>query len=292
MKQPELGRKISELRKAKGLTQEELVEKCNIGVRTIQRIEAGEVTPRSYTIKAILAALECDLRFISVEDDEGIADKLIKGLKRLFFIDVDMNESSAYLIKQLNIAWVLGLVHFILGFFESVGDYYLYQEDRMVFNTVFYICIKIAVLITYIYFQRGFILIGGLFKNYLLKIISIILIACSILSTGYSLSSFYDNSIFFEYVMGGFGFTFGTLFIVYGVALIRMKYLTGKVAKYAGVFSIITGCCFLTLIGAFLGFIFLVPLELLEIIMLFKVTEIIQAKQKESDEASPSIPFS
>jgi len=30
----------------------------------------------------------------------------------------------------------------------------------------------------------------------------------------------------------------------------------------------------------------------LEIIMLFKVAEIIQAKQKESGEASPSIPFS
>ncbi|MCS5489833.1 helix-turn-helix domain-containing protein [Algoriphagus limi] len=47
MKQPELGKKISELRKAKGMTQEELVEKCNLNVRTIQRIEAGEVTPRS-----------------------------------------------------------------------------------------------------------------------------------------------------------------------------------------------------------------------------------------------------
>jgi transcriptional regulator with XRE-family HTH domain len=30
MKQPELKKKISELRKDKGLTQEELVEKCNI----------------------------------------------------------------------------------------------------------------------------------------------------------------------------------------------------------------------------------------------------------------------
>lgn len=38
MKQPELGKRISELRKEKGLTQEELVEKCNINVRTIQRI--------------------------------------------------------------------------------------------------------------------------------------------------------------------------------------------------------------------------------------------------------------
>ncbi|HEY3371256.1 MAG TPA: helix-turn-helix transcriptional regulator [Prolixibacteraceae bacterium] len=44
MKQPDLGKKIAELRKAKSLTQEELVEKCNLNVRTLQRIEAGVVT--------------------------------------------------------------------------------------------------------------------------------------------------------------------------------------------------------------------------------------------------------
>ena len=57
MKQPELGKRIAEMRQSQGLTQEELVEKCNINVRTIQRIEAGEVTPRNYTIKAIFGAL-------------------------------------------------------------------------------------------------------------------------------------------------------------------------------------------------------------------------------------------
>jgi transcriptional regulator with XRE-family HTH domain len=45
IQQPNLGKKIAKLRKAKGLTQEELVEKCNISVRTLQRIEAGEVAP-------------------------------------------------------------------------------------------------------------------------------------------------------------------------------------------------------------------------------------------------------
>ena len=60
MKQPDLGKKILELRKQKGFTQEELVEKCNINVRTIQRIEAGDVTPRSFTVKTILEALEID----------------------------------------------------------------------------------------------------------------------------------------------------------------------------------------------------------------------------------------
>ena len=58
MNQPQLGKKIAELRKAKGLTQEELVKLCKLNVRTLQRIESGEVTPRSYTIKIIFTALE------------------------------------------------------------------------------------------------------------------------------------------------------------------------------------------------------------------------------------------
>ena len=58
MNQPELGKKIADLRKSKGFTQEELVEKCNLNVRTLQRIESGEVTPRIYTLKMIFAALD------------------------------------------------------------------------------------------------------------------------------------------------------------------------------------------------------------------------------------------
>jgi transcriptional regulator with XRE-family HTH domain len=60
MKQPQLGKKIIELRLDKGLTQTELAEKCNISLRTIQRIESSEVTPRSYTLKLIFNALDFD----------------------------------------------------------------------------------------------------------------------------------------------------------------------------------------------------------------------------------------
>src|SRR6188768_1891802 len=66
--QPEIGQKILELRKAKGLTQEELVDRCNINVRTIQRIEAGEVTPRMFTVKTILEALGYDLDAIQFQE--------------------------------------------------------------------------------------------------------------------------------------------------------------------------------------------------------------------------------
>ncbi|MBC8756261.1 helix-turn-helix domain-containing protein [Kordia sp. YSTF-M3] len=60
IQQPALGKKIADQRRAKGFTQEELVEKCNINVRTLQRIEAGEVTPRISTIKLIFEALEIE----------------------------------------------------------------------------------------------------------------------------------------------------------------------------------------------------------------------------------------
>src|SRR5512133_3113059 len=61
MTQPDLGKKIAELRKAKGFTQEELVEKCNLSVRTLQRIESVDVAPRSYTLKLIFTAMDYDI---------------------------------------------------------------------------------------------------------------------------------------------------------------------------------------------------------------------------------------
>ena len=60
MKQPELGLKVSELRQQKGLTQEQLAEKCEVSARTIQRIESGDVDPRAYTLHCLGEALAFD----------------------------------------------------------------------------------------------------------------------------------------------------------------------------------------------------------------------------------------
>jgi uncharacterized Tic20 family protein len=61
MKQPDLGLKVSELRKEKGLTQEQLAEICEVTPRTIQRIESGEVEPRAFTRNSLSNMLEFDL---------------------------------------------------------------------------------------------------------------------------------------------------------------------------------------------------------------------------------------
>lgn len=60
MNQPDLGLKVSDLRKLKGLTQEQLAELCEVSPRTIQRIESGEVDPRAYTLHCLGEALEFD----------------------------------------------------------------------------------------------------------------------------------------------------------------------------------------------------------------------------------------
>ncbi|WP_052825969.1 helix-turn-helix domain-containing protein [Neotamlana nanhaiensis] len=62
-------KKLIEVRTSKGLTQQEVAQLCNISVRTIQRIEAGMVEPRAYTIKKISKILEFDY-FDESEDYE------------------------------------------------------------------------------------------------------------------------------------------------------------------------------------------------------------------------------
>src|SRR5512136_1722844 len=60
MNQPDLGLKVSELRQQKGLTQEQLAERCEVSPRTIQRIESGEVDPRAFTLHTLGEVLGFD----------------------------------------------------------------------------------------------------------------------------------------------------------------------------------------------------------------------------------------
>lgn len=287
MKQPELGKKISELRKDKGLTQEELVEKCNISVRTLQRIESGEVTPRSYTVKTILAALEYDLNKISDLDDKT-ARNFFEWLREVLLIDINPDKPADYLIKQLNIAWLFGLIYFILGFLEGAAEYFRMKEDQMIFSIPFYVCMKISVLIAFFFFQRGFIIVGHLFKNYLLKIMSFVLIFGILLIISYDIASIFYESIEREFILGSEALTFGGIGILFGVSLLKLQKPLGQLAVIAGIFEIFAACFFLTIIFAFVGEIILIPAELLEIVILYKVLELVKSKQPENETTKDS----
>jgi len=282
MKQPELGRKISELRKAKGLTQEELVEKCNISVRTIQRIETGEVTPRSYTVKTILTALDYDLEQMT-EKEPGILEAKSGTLRNLMLIDIDLNKPSEFINRQLRIAWIFGIVYFILGFLEGAVEFTRVSGDELLFGGTAYVVIKVLVLIAYIFFQRGFIMIGGLFRNYLLKIISIVLIGINVLIIGYDIASIFYDAFEREIVLVGASISYGAIGIIFGLSLTRLEKSLGTFAKLAGILEIIAACCFLSVVLFLVGFVVLVPAELFEIILIFKAIEIIKAKEENPD---------
>jgi transcriptional regulator with XRE-family HTH domain len=279
MKQPELGKKIVELRKERGLTQEELVDRCNISVRTLQRIETGEVTPRVYTIKTILAALDYDLNKIS-DNESDFFGKTKLFFKDLFLIDINQDKPADYLVRQLNIAWIFGLVYFIAGFAEAPAEYFRMEEDRMIFSYTFYVIMKVTVLISFFLFQRGFILVGLIYKNYLLKIASYILIFCMVLFIGYDIVSVFNEDVEREFILAGEAMTFGGACIIFGFSLTRLGSAVGTIANFAGVFEIVAGCFYITVILFFVGDILMIPAQLFEIAILYKTGELIKSKQQ------------
>ncbi|MDY8136975.1 helix-turn-helix transcriptional regulator [Aquimarina sp. 2201CG5-10] len=276
MKQPELGQKISELRKSKGLTQEELVEQCNISVRTIQRIEAGEVTPRSYTIKTILSALDYDLERIHTEDS-----RVTKEFKKLFLLEIDDDKEIGFLTKQLSIAWISGIVYFILGFAEVAIEFYRFEENRMVVNDVFYILIKLVILTSVILFTRGFVLTGKIFKNYLLRITSFIFICMAVLFYAYDILSLYVGDFDYRFILGAEAITYGIIGILFGISILRLQKGLGQLATVTGIFEIISYGFLVTVILSIVGLFLLTPTIILEVILLYKVSQMLKAKQDE-----------
>lgn len=106
----DLGQKIVSARKQKGLTQEQLAELTNITVRTIQRIENGQTTPRAYTLKTIAAALDTSFE----ELNAGNADKQVTQTLPA----VSKEEDSKHFLQMLCLSCfsylVVPFVHFLV----------------------------------------------------------------------------------------------------------------------------------------------------------------------------------
>ena len=85
---------ISSARKQKGMTQEELAEQAQVTVRTIQRVESGESSPRAYTLKLIAAALELPFEeFAKSTPEQPKSDMIVEttstNVKPAFTIEED-----------------------------------------------------------------------------------------------------------------------------------------------------------------------------------------------------------
>lgn len=263
MIQPELGKKLADLRQDKGLTQEELVEACNVSVRTIQRIESGEVTPRMSTIKILLSALEASLDDIETDvPAPGQPDRRTK--------------------QWLQIGWISGLVYLVIGGIEVFVDYSRFQSESMMlgFDDSFpfdiqagvYITVKLVAAASYALFALGFIALAGYFKNYLLKIAFYLMLGTLTVMTIVDIVTLFVEVdmepmslvLLLELVvMGGVG-------IVIGLGMFRLQDGMGKLAFGAGVLELIMGISMVTVILVFIGLVLWIPTLIVEIVLLYK----------------------
>ena len=164
MQQPELGRRLTALRKNMNLTQEELVEKSHVSVRTIQRIEAGEVLPRLSTVKILLEALGESFESFStksthtMETQKNILPNANRNTLLLAALAGAVYLTSEIILGAMDIAWFTG------------------DRDWGFKMIAIYTVLTVVMVISFALFARGFIVLSAIFENALLKVVAYVLI--------------------------------------------------------------------------------------------------------------------
>lgn len=259
MQQPELGRRLTALRKEKNLTQEDLVEKSHVSVRTIQRIEAGEVLPRMVTVKILLEALG--------ESYESFSTKLtqVMGAHKSTLPTTNRN--------TLLIAVLAGAVYLVSEIILGTMDIAWITDDRdwgFRMNGI-YTSLTIVMVISFALFARGFIVLSSVFENTLLKVAAYLLaiatVGKGILDVS-SLSVENIESVWIPYA--GLAVLMGALGIVFGVALLRLQDGMGELSRIAGILEIVMGCLLITVVLFFITYVILIPAIVIEILVLYR----------------------
>jgi hypothetical protein len=222
--------------------------------------------------------MDCDIGAVAT-DDESKERGGGAAARKYLLLEPGPSLSLDFQTGQLTIAWIAGVFFFVLGILDAAAEHFRDGESGLDFGRPAYIVLKIAVVVSFVLFQRGFIVLGAAFNNYLLRITSFLLIIGEIVVIGYDIASVFYDSVERGVVLGAEAFTFGGMLIIYGIALRRLRTTVGSVASYAGVFEILAGCFFLTIVLSLGGFFMLMPAELLEIVILYKSIGLLEMRR-------------
>lgn len=208
MMQPELGRKISELRNQKGITQKDLSESCGIDIRTIQRIEAGDVTPRPSTLNLITNAL--DFGFI----DSGFGKPIV----------------IQYSERSLIFYAFVGVLYLISWIFYAP----LFPKSGFLIQSGLYVSIIFTLFSLIFYF--GFFDYGKKSRNVILKISSLLIlifVPISLIST-----LLYDQFGFARLIQQATIVLMGINSVAFGIGLLKIKRENDLIKNIAGILQI------------------------------------------------------
>lgn len=267
MKQYELGNRIAQKRKHKGMTQEELAIQCNITTRSVQRIEAGEVFPRSYTLKKISEVLSLTFEDLEVVKNttETIAKqkRITKTSKFLFSI------SAENIIK---IAIISAALNLFFAFAEVVISYTQYKHytpsNAISLMSVF---VYFASFLTCIIYLYGLFVIGKLNKNIFLIIGTLSFMSIMVLVKGDDVISA-SNSFLKSYVNIGLRYImFGSTILMNGIGILLLHKRYGRTAIIAGGLDCLNGLFFLLRVPFPVGLIALAIARIAETVIMYRV---------------------
>lgn len=169
----ETGKLIKNLRIKKGMTQEELADQTELSTRTIQRIENGEVDPRSYSLQMIAKALEVEYDIFLENESEQ---------------EIEKNKKDRFNLGMLHLSGILPL------FFPSILLYHNKKKTMKGMRDHFYDVIILQLVVWFIIIIPGTLLyfffeING-FINKLPYIIVIWIIMGALFSIGNAINVF------------------------------------------------------------------------------------------------------
>lgn len=270
MKQPELGKRILHLRESKGLTQEELVTKCNLNVRTIQRIEAGEVTPRSYTIRTIFDALEVD--------PNEFRDTINLG-----------SEGKKSILNYLLFSIIGGIIYFIVGFPEVYMDYlrvmmFMDHDVNEYINPALYIIVKILSAGSAGLLMWGFWQTAKVYKHKPLQYSTIaffgtVLVIAIIDSLSLTFPAIDSIELGIAETLI---FALATAF--FGASLIMVRNDFGNLALIAGLLELMVATTMISMIFIVFSLFLMIPALFLELILLYQIREKLKNESSLSSE--------
>lgn len=174
------------------------------------------------------------------------------------------------IIKYAAIAGILSLIVAVpVGYFEILRAMDGFSEN-LVSSYVFWHLIS---LLLYIIFIWGFKIVGERYQNTLLKTTSYLLILSAVGLAGYSILIVLWPSLDNFFVQLALTIIVGAVNILFGIGLLRLKPQFGSVAKAAGVFGILWGISFLTVILAIVALLLTIPLYILLVLILSRAAK-------------------
>jgi len=251
MKQPDLGKKLADFRNEIGLTQEQLSDKTKINIRTVQRIETGEVTPRVYTLKVILETLGRSLDDLNGDFKEYVVEKP-EIFKTAWIASIALVVSNALFLTIVVLRDLYGI---------RSGIYH------------FSVPVLLSIFILTILLNRGIIHAGKTFNNKFFVVTGYIGVVLCALVCLLQIVKFYSALPHIEQISKAFITLSAVNGIFYGVGLVLFKRQVFELAVLTGILMILQSVLCIIPVGfvELIGIILSIPSLSLQALIFYRL---------------------